>query len=86
MINHVSTITYGHEVEMGGIWRQRRLRGIELDLEAGPRVVGVRAYTDRGAEAAPVLRVPVEDLRRLARALERMADEAGMAELSVSAA
>lgn len=86
MLNHVSTITYGHEVEIGGIWRQRRLRGLELALEAGPQVVGVRAYTDRGAETAPLLRVPVEDLRRLARALERMADEAGMSNLTPSAA
>jgi hypothetical protein len=86
MLNHVSTITYGHEVELGGIWRQKRLRGLELALEAGPQVVGVRAYTDRGAESSPVLRVPVEDLRRLARALERMADEADRAEAAPSAA
>lgn len=74
----LSTVTYDREIEIGVRWRQRRLRGLELTLEAGPQVVGLRAYTERGAEPAPLLKVPVEDLRRLARALERLADEAGM--------
>lgn len=78
MPNPCATLTYGHEVEVPGLWRARRLRGLDLQLQerAGAEVVAVRAYTDRGSERRDVLSIPLEEVRRLARLLDRIADEA----------
>lgn len=79
MSNACATLTYGHEVEIPGLWRPRRLRGLDLRYreggDVGAGVVAVRAYTAHGSERHDVLSIPLEEVRRLARLLDRIADE-----------
>jgi hypothetical protein len=74
MTTFAAALTFDHALPLRRGWRQRAQRGVDVRVDAEVGTVDLAPWCDTAAEAA-ALRLPVGELRHLARLLHRLADD-----------
>lgn len=74
MTSFAAALTFDHALPLRRGWRQRHQRGLDVRVDAEVGMVDLSPWCDTTAETV-ALRLPVSELRHLARLLHRLADD-----------